>query len=47
LGACDAIHLASAAAVHNRLAEPITFASWDAGLEKVAKREGFEPLRAL
>ncbi|MEK7367806.1 MAG: type II toxin-antitoxin system VapC family toxin, partial [candidate division NC10 bacterium] len=30
LRAYDAIHLASAAAVHDRLAEPIMFASWDA-----------------
>lgn len=47
LRAYDAIHLASAAAIRHRLAEPITFASWDASLEKVARREGFEPLRAL
>ena len=47
LRAYDAIHLASAAAVHDRLAEPIMFASWDAGLEKVARREGFESLRSL
>jgi predicted nucleic acid-binding protein len=45
LRAYDAIHLASAAAVHHRLAEPVTFASWDAGLEKVARREGLKPLR--
>lgn len=47
LRAYDAIHLASAAAVHDRLAEPIMFASWDAGLEKVARREGFESIRSL
>ena len=47
LRAYDAIHLASAAAVHGRLAEPVTFASWDAGLEKVARREGLESLRSL
>jgi len=47
LRAYDAIHLASAAAVHDRLAEPIMFASWDAGLEKVARREGFESLRSF
>ena len=47
LRAYDAIHLASAAAVHARLAEPVIFASWDAGLEKVARREGFESLRPL
>ena len=45
LRAYDAIHLASAAAVHDRLAEPIVFASWDMGLEKVARRVGFESLR--
>ena len=47
LRAYDAIHLASAAAVHDRLAEPIMFASWDAGLEKVARREGFESLHSF
>ncbi len=46
LRAYDAVHLASAAAVHGRLAEPIVFASWDLGLEKAAEREGLEPLRS-
>jgi predicted nucleic acid-binding protein len=46
LRAYDAIHLASAAAVHDRLAEPVVFASWDLGLEKIARREGFESIRA-
>ena len=46
LRAYDAVHLASAAAVHGRLAEPVVFASWDLNLEKVAKGEGFEPLRS-
>ncbi|MBI4588220.1 MAG: type II toxin-antitoxin system VapC family toxin [Candidatus Rokubacteria bacterium] len=45
LRAYDAIHLASAVTVHRRLAEPVVFASWDLDLEKVARREGFEPLR--
>ena len=46
LRAYDAIHLASAATVHRRLAEPVVFASWDLGLEKVASGEGFESLRS-
>jgi predicted nucleic acid-binding protein len=46
LRAYDAIHLASAAALHGRLAEPVVFASWDVSLEKVAKREGLESLRS-
>lgn len=45
LRAYDAVHLASAAAVHARLAEPIVFASWDLGLERVARREGLGSLR--
>lgn len=44
LRAYDAVHLASAAALHERLAEPVVFASWDLGLEKAAKREGLKPL---
>lgn len=47
LKAYDAVHLASAAAIHGRLAEPILFASWDLGLEKAAKREGLDPLRSI
>ncbi|MBI4560443.1 MAG: type II toxin-antitoxin system VapC family toxin [Candidatus Rokubacteria bacterium] len=46
LRAYDAVHLASAAAVHRRLAEPVVFASWDLGLEKVASKVGFESLRS-
>lgn len=45
LRAYDAVHLASAAAVHARLAGPVIFASWDLGLEKAARREGLQPLR--
>lgn len=45
LRAYDAIHLASAAAIHERLAEPIMFACWDVELNTVARREGFEPVR--
>lgn len=44
LRAYDALHVASAVAVHGRLAEPVVFASWDLGLEKAAKREGLELL---
>jgi len=46
LRAYDAIHLASAAAVHARLAEPVVFACWDVRLERAAKSEGLEPLRS-
>jgi predicted nucleic acid-binding protein len=46
LRAYDAVHLASAATVHRRLAEPVVFASWDLGLEKVASTVGFESLRS-
>lgn len=45
LRAYDAVHLASALAVHARLEEPILFACWDLGLEKAARRRGLEPLR--
>lgn len=44
LRAYDAIHLASAAVVKVRLSETVVFASWDANLETVARREGFESL---
>lgn len=47
LKAYDAVHLASAAAIHGRLAEPIRFASWDLGLEKAARREGLDSLRSI
>jgi len=46
LRAYDAVHLASAMAVHGRVAEPFVFASWDLNLGKVAKKEGFAPLRS-
>ena len=46
LRAYAAVHLASAAAIHGRLAEPVLFASWDLGLEKAAKREGLKALRS-
>ena len=44
LRAYDAVHLASAAAMHGRIAESVVFASWDVGLDKAAKTEGLEPL---
>ena len=44
LRAYDAVHLASAVTAHRRLVGPFVFASWDASLEKAAKREGLEPL---
>ena len=43
LRAYDAVHLASAVALHGGLAQPITFASWDFALEKVATRAGLQP----
>jgi len=36
----DAIHLASAILLKNRLAEPVVFSSWDVALEAAARREG-------
>lgn len=45
LRAYDAVHLASAAAVHGRLDESVVFASWDVGLDKAAKTEGLELLQ--
>ena len=47
LRAYDAVHLASARVVRERLAEPVFFASWDTALEAAARQEGFEPLTAL
>jgi predicted nucleic acid-binding protein len=44
LRAYDAIHLASAGELKDRLAEPIVFACWDAQLEAAARREGLELL---
>lgn len=46
LRAYDAVHLASALALHAQVREPIVFASWDGSLEKAAAREGLEPLRS-
>ncbi len=46
LRAYDAIHLASANIFRERLAEAVSFASWDTSLEAAAGREGFEILRA-
>jgi len=45
LRAYDAIHLASANAVHGQVVEPFLFGCWDHDLEKAARREGFELLR--
>jgi len=45
LRAYDAIHLASASAVHGHVVEPFLFGCWDHDLEKAARREGFELLR--
>lgn len=44
LRAYDAVHLASARTVADRVARPFTFASWDAALARAAAREGLEPL---
>ena len=46
LKAYDAVHLASAAVAHGRLGEPFLFASWDRNLDRAARREGLELLRA-
>ncbi len=46
LKAYDALHLASAAVLRGRLAEPFVFASWDLSLERTAKREGLTSLRS-
>ena len=45
LRAYDAVHLASAKVLRDRLGESVTLASWDAELEVAATREGFESLR--
>jgi uncharacterized protein len=42
LRAYDAIHLASAEILRERLAEPVSFASWDARLVSAAREEGLE-----
>jgi predicted nucleic acid-binding protein len=36
----DAIHLASAVLLKNRLAEEVVFSSWDVALQAAARREG-------
>jgi predicted nucleic acid-binding protein len=41
LGAYDAIHLAAAKELQERLHGPIFFACWDSNLSTSAKREGF------
>lgn len=46
LRAYDAVHLASAASLHERLAEAWAFACWDEKLERAARREGLSPLAA-
>jgi predicted nucleic acid-binding protein len=42
LRAYDAIHLASAKILREKLAEPVSFASWDARLVAAARKEGLE-----
>jgi predicted nucleic acid-binding protein len=42
LRAYDAIHLASAKILREKLAEPVFFASWDARLAAAARKEGLE-----
>jgi predicted nucleic acid-binding protein len=46
LRALDAIHLASAKLVKGDLGQTMTFASWDADLERAAIQEGFDSLGA-
>ena len=43
LRAYDAIHLASAKLLRERLGEPVLFSSWDANLLAAARREGLVP----
>lgn len=45
LRAYDAIHLASAKVLKERLGKPVLFASWDSNLLVAARREGLEPVR--
>jgi predicted nucleic acid-binding protein len=45
LRAYDAIHLASAVLLKNRLAEEVVFASWDHALQTAARREGLRRLQ--
>ena len=40
----DAIHLASAVLLKNRLAEQVVFSSWDHALQAAARREGLRRL---
>ncbi len=42
LRAYDSIHLASAIILRQRLAEPLSFASWDSQLQAAARREGLD-----
>jgi predicted nucleic acid-binding protein len=42
LRAYDAIHLASARILREKLAEPVSFASWDTRLVSAARKEGLE-----
>jgi predicted nucleic acid-binding protein len=46
LRAYDAIHLASATAIRDRVGEPMVLAAWDQPLEKAAKNEGLGLLRS-
>lgn len=45
LRAYDAIHLASAKVLRERLREHVLFASWDSNLLTAARHEGLEPVR--
>jgi predicted nucleic acid-binding protein len=45
LRAYDAIHLASAKLMRDRVRDDVVFASWDSELEAAARREGFNLLR--
>ncbi len=44
LRAYDAIHLASAKVLREKLAETVSFASWDARLARVARKEGLKTI---
>ncbi len=44
LRAYDAIHLASAKFLREKLAEPVSFASWDTRLFVAARKEGLEAI---
>ena len=45
LRAYDAVHLASAMLLRDRLGDEVTFASWDDSLDRAAAREDFRLLR--